>query len=65
MIELGDRYQDPISGYTGTATARTEFLHETVSVRLTRGDANGKPEHEWFPEPRLADALKTEGPGFA
>lgn len=53
MTELGARYRDSITGFTGVATARTEYLAGHVMVQLTRGDAHAKPEELWFSEKRL------------
>lgn len=52
---LGQKYRDTITGYEGTATARTEYLGNSPSVRLERADETGKPEEEWFTESRLGE----------
>ena len=63
-VLLGRRYRDTATGYEGVATARTEFLHGSVSVRLERLKADGTTEETWWPEGRLAEVADTAGPGF-
>ena len=64
-IDLGHQYRDTISGFTGIATGRTEYLHDTPSVQLTRGDSAGKPENVWVSEGRLVpDGPSQAGTGF-
>lgn len=55
-VVLGDKYEDEVTKYVGTATARTETLHGTTSVCLERADNEGKPEEIWLPELRLRPA---------
>lgn len=54
---LGAKYRDRITGYEGTAVARTEYLSKCVHVELERGLAEpgkeGTPEGFWFDEERL------------
>lgn len=57
VVELGRDYRDYVTGFTGTATARTETLHGNVSVCLERADNEGKPEEVWLPERRLVEAV--------
>ncbi len=64
------RYRDPITGFEGVATARTEFAFDTPSVRLTRASDKGLPQDEWFSEPRVEPVEDTgpppsNGVGFA
>lgn len=66
-IELGETYHDPVTHYTGTATAFTTFLHQEPFVRVTRpAPTTSLPEHQWFPKKQLepgAPPLRTT-PGF-
>lgn len=53
MADLGEKYRDTVTGYAGTATARTEFLHDSPSIRLTSIGKDGRPEDVWLTEGRL------------
>ena len=33
-VQLGQDYQDSVTGFVGTATAKAEYLHTSASVRL-------------------------------
>jgi hypothetical protein len=69
-IILGDKYRDSVTGFEGTATATTFFLHacERVSLEYIK---DGKVEYEGFDAPRLIHietekvpkVKKTGGPG--
>lgn len=74
-VKLGEKYRDTITGFVGTATARSEFLYGCVRVGLEGTSAEpGKPgEVEWFDEQRLVTAkdakpvetnARTGGPGI-
>lgn len=52
-IDLGSRYRDAVTGYTGVATSRTEYLQGCFRIQLERLDENGKPEGFAFDEPNL------------
>ena len=43
-VELGCDYRDTVTGYTGTATARTEHFDGTFTVCLELADENGMRE---------------------
>jgi hypothetical protein len=67
-VKLGTQVTDKISGFTGVAIARTEFLNGCVRVGVqARVDKDGKvPEAEWFDEVQLgATPTKRQpsGPG--
>ena len=66
--KLGFVYEDLITGFKGTATARTEYLYGCVRVCLEPGGLiDGKPRAEaWFDEQRLfPGSLATAGgPGI-
>jgi hypothetical protein len=56
MIALGSKARDPISGFEGIVTARTEYLYSVPQVALTpeRVGVNGERlQPEWFEEARL------------
>lgn len=57
-LKLGTKVTDRISGFTGTATARTEYLYGCVRVLVEPvGLHDGKPvEGQWFDEQRLSTA---------
>jgi hypothetical protein len=58
---LGEQYVDPVTGFTGIATARTEYLGLHVSVLLEARHPEKAVQH-WFPEGRLA-AVDGKAPG--
>jgi hypothetical protein len=66
MVKLGARVTDRISGFTGIATGRSEYLYGCVRI-LVEPEAlhDGKPvEAQWFDEQRLTEQspAKTGGP---
>lgn len=72
MVELGKTYKDRISGFTGVAVARTDYLFGCVRILLTptklKKDGDFLPDG-WFDEPQLVKAKgktvtppKVEGP---
>lgn len=67
MIKLGAKVTDSITGFTGIATARTEYLYGCVRVSVEPTELHeGKPvEAQYFDEQRLEDepTAKTGGPG--
>jgi hypothetical protein len=50
---LGKKVKDSITGFTGTATARAEYLNSTPSIRVTTLH-EGKIVEEWMDESRLS-----------
>ena len=71
-IELGTRVTDSITGFSGVATARTEYLYGCVSIEVQPEALHeGKPiVAVWFDEQRLFDRHQpgeseapTGGPG--
>ena len=68
MIRLGDKVRDNITGFTGVATGRTEYLYGCVRICIEPAELHdGKPvEALWFDEQRLdaASGAKTGGPGM-
>jgi hypothetical protein len=68
MIELGTRVKDSITGFSGVATARTEYLYGCVRVAVEPTELkDGKPiESVWFDEQRLAkdSPAQSGGPGI-
>jgi len=55
-IHLGDLVRDPISGFQGVVTARTEWLYGCIriSVAPEKLDKDGKVQDaQWFDEPQL------------
>lgn len=66
-VKLGQVYTDSITGFTGVATSKTEFLHGCVRVGLTPKELrDGKPiEAQVFDEQQLdaESTVKAGGPG--
>jgi hypothetical protein len=67
MITLGEKVTDRITGFTGVATARAEYLNGCVRIQIEpRVQEDGKlPEAQWIDEQRLTDTSEAEagGPG--
>ncbi len=55
QIELGDEVKDIVSGFTGIATARTEFLNGCIRISIDPPvDKEGKPvEGKWFDQEQI------------
>lgn len=55
MIELGDKVKDPITGFKGTAVARSTYLYGCVRISVQGPvDKDGNvPEWVHFDEPQL------------
>ena len=56
MIRLGDKVKDSISGFSGIAIGRTEWLHgcQRITVQPDHLGKDGKPlESQTFDEPQL------------
>jgi hypothetical protein len=55
MIELGSKVKDSITGFSGIATGRAEYLHGCARVLVEPQELkDGKPvESQWLDEPRL------------
>lgn len=74
MIQLGSKAKDKITGFTGVAIGRAEYLTGCTQILLTpdKLTKDGKrPEGEWFDEQRLEviqnkrisfDNTRTPGP---
>lgn len=63
MIEFGREYRDKFTGFTGTATARTEFSDGHTKVCLETLGGDNILEY-WFEEARLEPAGAPKAPGF-
>lgn len=55
MTVLGNKYRDKVSGFTGTCTAKTEYLFTTCTSGITpEGLKDGQPiPTQWFEDGRL------------
>jgi hypothetical protein len=55
MVKLGSKCRDSITGLTGIATARTEYLYGCVHVCINPQELkDGKPvDCSWFDEQRV------------
>ncbi|HET6908879.1 MAG TPA: hypothetical protein VFH54_06025 [Mycobacteriales bacterium] len=62
-VRLGERYEDTVTGYSGVAPSRTEYLHDAPSVRLTRANTEGVPEDVWLPEGRCEEVVQAQPVG--
>jgi hypothetical protein len=67
MVKLGDRVTDTLTGFSGIATSRTEYLYGCVRIVVEPTELReGKPiDGQIFDEQRLdvASTAKTGGPG--
>lgn len=64
-IKLGHNYTDSVTGFSGIAIARIEYLTGCTQYQLQpKIDKDGKvPDSVWFDENRLsANATSTGGP---
>ena len=52
-VTLGKKYRDTISGFEGTATARTEYLYGCVRVILEAEGTKQDDREQFFDEQRL------------
>ena len=53
-LRVGDSVIDPLTGFEGTITARTEYLFGCVRVTVESADLkDGKPVEAYFDEQRL------------
>lgn len=66
MIKLGSKVKDSITGLTGIATSRTEYLYGCVHIGITPQETkDGKAcEPQWFDEQRV-EVLKEKKPWFS
>lgn len=55
MIQLGNHVRDSLTGFSGVATARTEWLYGCARICIEpRELRDGKPiEAQWFDEQRV------------
>ena len=62
-VKLGSKVTDSITGFTGIATARTEYMNGCVRVGIEAPlGADGKLlEVEWFDEQRVGESTATTG----
>jgi len=58
MITLGTKVKDPITGFIGTVTGKTEWLYGCARIAVQASmDKDGKvPSLEWFDELQLEAA---------
>lgn len=52
-VQLGDKVTDSITGITGTAVSRHDYLYGCVTFGVELLGADGKPETYHFDEQRL------------
>ena len=64
MIKLGDKVKDSITGFSGVATGRCEYLNGCISWQVCANKLeNGKEVIEWFDEQRLTSQSKAKAGG--
>lgn len=73
MIKLGNKVEDQVSGFTGIATARVEYLNGCIQYCVAGRSFDGKPgENIYFDEHQLKvleigleiEPRKTGGPSI-
>lgn len=48
-IKLGDKVRSKVSGFSGTITAKCEYLHSITTYAVTAPEPiNGEVKTEWF-----------------
>ncbi len=52
-VVLGQQYQDPVSGWQGTATSFHSYVYGCRRVTVSGVDKDGKPDEYTFDEPQL------------
>lgn len=65
MTELGKVYRDTVTGFTGMATARTEYLLDTPNIRLEANTGQEDKKERWVGEARLEIAPVDPAAGFS
>ncbi len=61
MVRLGNVVKDEVTGFTGTATSRTEYLGGSTRVQVTaHALSDGRPVEDWFEEERLVTVKVVE-----
>lgn len=43
-VILGHKYRDTVSGWTGVATSRHEYMNGCIRITIEGADKDGKPE---------------------
>lgn len=61
---LGTTYRDSVTGFTGIATARTEYLNGNASIQLEAVTEQGSADTRWINEHRLEPCDDRPTPGF-
>lgn len=68
-VNIGDAVKDEVSGFSGIATARAEYLHGVPKVLITpvNRECVIYPAEEWINEDRLIviDKKSRKGIGFS
>ena len=62
MIELGWRVKDKISGFTGVAIARTEWLNGCIRINVApeKSDKDGKPLDDRYIDEGQLELITTD-----
>ena len=50
MIKLGDKVKDVVTGYTGIATSRTEFLNGCVQIAVLPKQSAEQRKNDGYPD---------------
>jgi len=59
MFELGMKARDTVTGYSGTVTAKCEYLGAEARICLERVDKDGDLKEQWFPVGRVGATTST------
>lgn len=55
MISLNIKVKDKITGYSGTTTARAEYITGETRYLVESVDSTGRPTEFWYDESRLVE----------
>lgn len=63
MVKLGSNVKDTLTGFSGMATGRSEWLYGCTRIYIEPAEMReGKPiEGQWFDEQRV-EVIKEQGP---
>ncbi len=53
IIKLNDKMKDKITGYSGTVTAKAEYITGETRYLVESVDCTGRPTEFWYDESRL------------
>jgi hypothetical protein len=62
---FGSKARDTVTGFTGIVTARTEYLADTPSLRLTAENGQDDLKERWVAEARCEPVTDDRKAGFS